>query len=256
MTSASGSRNVPFARQHVWRALAGLPEYCGVCDVSYVVVNASNEGVGRGTRFICIRGRHSDAALPDDAVEGEIVEWVQDECFGTRLQLASETWHARTELADASQGTTLVTISVNHEADRGSPLLRGLRHRKVQALVRSTLESELARLPDHLRAVAPRGASALEIVQQDEGWVLHLRGEVDAHVVRRLDLERRLTAATVVAIDVSQLTYIDASAFPPLVRWARRASQEGRPAIVRGGSAVFDETVGVIGVASAFVRDA
>ena len=254
MTSASGSRNVPFGRQYVWRALARLPEYCAVCDVSYVVVNASDEGVGRGTRFSCIRGRHSAAGLPDDAVEGEIVEWAQDECFGTRLHVASETWHTRTELTDASPGTTLVTISISREADRGSRLLSGLRHSKVQALVRSTLESELAKLPDHLRAGGPRGAGALEVVQQDEGSVLHLRGEVDAHVVRRLELDRRLTAATVVAVDVSQLTYIDATAFAPLVRWARRASQEGRPAIVRGGSPVFDETVGVIGVASAFVR--
>lgn len=254
MTTASGSRDVPFTRQYIWRALARLPEYCEVCDVSYVVGNASEAGVGKGTRFVCIQGRHPDAELPADAVQGEIVEWAQNECFGTRLQSTSGTWHVRTELADVSKGITRVTLSVTREADRGGRLLRGVRRRKLRALVQSTLESELAKLPDHLRAVEPRQVSAVEVVQRAEGWVLRLRGQVNAQVVRR-QLEDRLAAQTIVAVDVSELTYIDAIALPPLVRWARQASQQGRPAIVRGESPVFDETVGVMGVASAFARD-
>ena len=254
MTTASGSRNVPFTRQYVWRALARLPEYCDVCDVSYLVVDSPRDRVGEGTTFLCVRGRYSAAEPPAGAVEGEIVEWKQDECFGTRLTSTSGTWHVRTELADVSEGATSVTITLGREADRGGHLLGRLRQRRLRTLMESTLQSELGRLPDHLRVVEPAQLSAVDVVQQAEGWVLRLRGEVDAQVVNRLELERRLMADTVVAVDVSRLTYIDAIALPPLVRWARQASQEGRPAIVRGASPAFDETVRVMGVASAFDR--
>ena len=255
MTTASGSRDLPFARQHIWRALARLPEYCEVCDVSYVVLGPSEAGVGIGSRFVCVRGRHPHAEPPAGAVEGEIVEWAPDESFGTRLQSTSGTWHVRTELADVAAGTTRVTMTVRHDDDRGGLLRRGARRRRLGALVHSTLHSELAKLPDHLRAVEPRQSRPVEVVQQADGWVLHLRGEVDAQAARRLELERRLTVETIAAIDVSRLSYLDAIALPPLVRWARTASQEGRRALVRGESRVFDETVRVMGVAAAFIRD-
>ena len=256
MTTASGSRDLPFTRQHIWRALARLPEYCEVCDVSYIRRDPSESRVGVGSRFVCVGGRHPTGEPPVGAVEGEIIEWAPEEFFGTRLQTAAGTWHVRTELADVGTGTTRVTISVRHDTHRGGRLRRGPRQRKLRALVQSTLDSELAKLPDHLRAAEPRHDSAVEVVQQAEGQVLHLRGDVDAQVVRRLELERRLTAGTVDAVDVSRLSYIDATALPPLVRWARKASQEGRRAIVRGQSTAFDETVGVVGVRSAFTRDA
>lgn len=254
MTTASGSRAVPSARPDVWRALARLPEYCEVCDVSYALVNPAETTVGLGTRFTCVRGRPPHAEPPADAVEGEIVAWEQDECFGTRLSSTSGTWHTRTELADVSGGTTRVTISIGWEAEAGGGLLRGVRRKRMQTLVDRTVESELAKLRDHLRAVEPGQGSPVEVVQQADGRVLHLRGEVDAQVVQRLELERRLTAEAVAAIDVTRLTYIDAIALPPLVRWARSAAQEGRRAVVRGASPAFDRTVDVMGVASAFVR--
>ena len=80
MTTASGTREVPFARPHVWRALTALTPYCSVCDVSYVFSETTDDGgaatIGKGTRFVCVRGRLEGAPPPPNAVSGEIVEWV------------------------------------------------------------------------------------------------------------------------------------------------------------------------------------
>lgn len=44
--------------------------------------------------------------------------------------------------------------------------------------------------------------------QEKDGWVLHLRGQVDAPAVNWLQLQRCLEELTVVAIDVRHLSYL------------------------------------------------
>jgi hypothetical protein len=86
MTTASGSREVPFDRARVWRALAVLAPYCTVCDVSYVVDATGAPGVG--TTFVCVPGRlDGDAQPPAGAPRGEIVEWEPRQAVTTRLEL-------------------------------------------------------------------------------------------------------------------------------------------------------------------------
>ena len=62
-------------------------------------------------------------------------------------------------------------------------------------------------------------------------------------------------ASTVVAIDVTRLTYVDATAFPLLFRWARRTAADGRPAVVRGDSRYFDQMLETMGQAALFLRE-
>ena len=255
MTTASGARDIPFTRPYVWQALAQLPPYCSVCDVSYLLRDAAEQKIRKGTSFTCVQGQFSGPMPPVDAVEGEIVEWDDGRCFATQLERRSETWRVRTEFLDLERGSTRVTITVRHEPEQGSRLLQALQRGRVQRLVQQTVDSELAKLPDHVRAAAAHQRTPVESVQEQNGWVLHLRGEVDAQVVHRLQLQRRFEVRTVIAIDVSELTYIDAIALPPLVRWARNASQQGRRPVVRGASAAFDETAAVMGVRSSFLRE-
>ena len=266
MTTASGARAVPFARPDVWRALAVLPPYCPVCDVSYVFSEAGEGGtattIGRGTRFVCVSGRLEAAPPPPDAVSGEIVEWMDQRAIGTRLESASESWQTRLELADGEGSSTQVTVTVTRESEGGNRLLQALQRRAMQRMVQRTVDAELAKLPDHItRMTEDRGGSvtaehgSLSVDRQGDGWVRHLSGQVDAPAVSRLELQRRLADPTVMAVDVSGLTYIDSTALPLLLRWARRTSQAGRRAVVRGANPAFDQTLGVMGLASTFVRD-
>ncbi|SFL63668.1 SRPBCC family protein [Geodermatophilus ruber] len=153
MTSASGSRELPFDRGHVWRALAVLQPYCAVCDVSYVV--AGTGGPGRGTRFVCVPGRLEDGAEPPaGAPRGEIVEWEPRRRVTTRLELTPETWTTRIELADAGPGATRVTITVGHEPKGGNRLAQRLQRTAVQKMVQQTVDSELETLPRHVEQLA------------------------------------------------------------------------------------------------------
>lgn len=148
MTTASGTREVPFARQSVWRALTALTPYCPVCDVSYVVPAAG--GVRTGTRFVCAPGRLDGAAPPAGAPEGEILEWEPRRRVTTRLDLTPETWTTRIELADAAGGGTRVTITVTHEPKGGSRIARRLQRNALQRMVQRTVDEELAKLPQHI----------------------------------------------------------------------------------------------------------
>ena len=280
MATASGTREVPFARQSVWRALTALTPYCPVCDVSYVFTDGVGEeadaAMGQGTRFVCAQGRLDGALPPQGAVSGEVVDWVAQECIGTRLDLKSESWHTRIELADAAQSSTYVTVTVTHDPKGGNRLLHILQRKAMQRMVQRTVDSELAKLPDHVSGMvedgdgsipveqgatpveqgstpAKQGSSSVE--QEHDGWVIHLRGEVDAPAVSRLGLQRRLEELAVRAIDVRELTYIDSTAFPPLQRWAKRSSRAGGRAVIRGENHYFDEMLAVMGLTSMFLRE-
>ncbi|HEX2073075.1 MAG TPA: SRPBCC family protein [Geodermatophilus sp.] len=150
-TTASGSREVPAARATVWQALAVLAPYCSVCDVSYVVDGAG--AIAKGTRFVCVPGKLDGAPPAAGAPEGEIVEWVPRRRVTTRLELTPETWTTRIELADAADGGTRVTITVSHEPTGGSRLVQRLQRGSMKRLVQRTVDSELAKLPDHIAQV-------------------------------------------------------------------------------------------------------
>lgn len=264
MTTASGTREVPFARPHVWRALTALTSYCPVCDVSYIFSETPDDDsaatIGQGTRFICVPGR-LDGVPPPNAVSGEIVEWVAQRSIGTRLELTREIWQTRIELADAERSSTRVTVTVTQEPKGGNRLLHVLQQKATRRMVQRTVDSELAQLPDHITGVIEDysgsvvvGRGSISVEQEDDGWVLHLRGHVDSSAVSRLELRRRLEELTVVTIDVRELTYLDSTAVPFLLRWSRRSSQAGRRAVIRGVNPAFDEMLGVMGLASTFPR--
>ncbi|MGY1592023.1 SRPBCC domain-containing protein [Geodermatophilus sp. SYSU D00708] len=149
MTTASGTREVPFDRAQVWRALAVLAPYCTVCDVSYVVDGSGAPGVG--TTFVCVPGRlDADAQPPAGAPRGEIVEWDPERTVATRLELTPETWTTRIDLADAGPGATRVTITLTHEPRSGGRLVRRLQRGAVRQMVQRTVDGELDKLPAHV----------------------------------------------------------------------------------------------------------
>jgi uncharacterized protein YndB with AHSA1/START domain len=150
MTSASGTREVPHPREQVWRALAVLEPYCAVCDVSYVVEGPAGKGAG----FVCVPGRLDGGTPPRTAPRGEIVEWDPPRLVESRLELTPETWTTRIELADAAPGATRVTITLTHEAKRGSRVVQRIQRGAMQRLVQRTVDAELDKLPAHVDQVA------------------------------------------------------------------------------------------------------
>ena len=268
MSTARGARDVPVGRELVWTALSRPTTYCAVCDVSYVfdaAAAAAGRPLGPGSRFVCASGRLDGAQPPPDAMAGEIVEWAEGRCIGTRLERGSESWQTRIELDEVEPGSTRVTITVTRGPEGGSRLLGGLRRRAMQQMVQRTVDSELDKLPDHIAPVhvapvhiapvADDGSPVIVVEREGAGSVLHLRGEVDAAAVRRLRLEGRLADEAVVAIDVTGLTYLDSAALAPLLRWARAVSRDGRPATARGANPEFDRVIGVMGMTSVFRRE-
>jgi hypothetical protein len=153
MTTASGSREVPFPRGRVWQALAVLSPYCAVCDVSYVVSGSPTSGTG--TTFVCVPGRLEGGRAPvAGAPQGEIVEWAPEKVVATRLELTPETWTTRIELADAGPGETRVTITLTHEAKRGSRVVQRIQRGAMRRLVQRMVDAELDKLPAHVDQVA------------------------------------------------------------------------------------------------------
>lgn len=266
MTTATGARDVAFARSTVWAALADLPPYCPVCDVSYVCPRIADDGaavrIGEGTRFVCVQGRLGGAPPPPNAVSGEIVQWVAQRFIETRLELASELWRTRVELVDSAPGSTQVTVTVTHQPTRNNRLLNAFRRKAMQRMVQRTVDLELEKLPDHVRrsaedlsasAVVKPGSASVQ--EEDGDLVLRLLGTVGAEDVERLQLQQRLEELPIVAIDVRELDHLDSAALPLLVRWARRSSKGGRQAVIRGANPAFDELLAVMGLTPTFLRD-
>ena len=153
--TASGTREVPYDRGRVWRALAVLAPYCAVCDVSYVVEGGA--APGRGARFVCVPGRLDDGAQPPaGAPRGEIVEWEPRRRVTTRLELTPETWTTRIELDDAGPGATRVGITVTQQARTGGRLVRRLMRNGVRQMAQRTVDGELAKLPQHVEQLPAR----------------------------------------------------------------------------------------------------
>jgi uncharacterized protein YndB with AHSA1/START domain len=155
-TTATGSREVPFPRSRVWRALAVLEPYCAVCDVTYLVEGTSP---GAGTRFVCVPGRLEGRPPRAGSPRGEITEWQPESRVATRLELTPETWTTAIELADAGDDATRVTITVTREPRGGSALVHLLQRGGVRRLVQRTVDAELAKVPAHV-AQAEAGGDA------------------------------------------------------------------------------------------------
>jgi hypothetical protein len=135
----------------VWRALAVLEPYCAVCDVSYVVEGGRMRA---GTEFRCATGRPGAEAFAD-APRGRITEWRPPALVATRLELPTETWTTRIELAEADAGTR-VTMTVTLEPSERSRVLRWVQRSAARRLVERTVAEELDKVPAHVEQAAAR----------------------------------------------------------------------------------------------------
>jgi hypothetical protein len=154
VTTASGTREVPHAREEVWRALAVLEPYCAVCDVSYVVSGGVSGSAGKGATFVCVPGRLDGGTPPAGAPRGEIVAWEAPRLVETRLELTPETWTTRLELSEAGEGATRVTVTVTRQPRGGSRLVQRLQRSSLERLVQRTVDGELDKLPAHIAQAA------------------------------------------------------------------------------------------------------
>ncbi len=152
MLTASRSGVVPSPRAVVWRALAVLEPYCAVCDVSYVVEGSR---LRAGTEFRCATGRTADRELPAGALHGRITEWRPPALVATRLELPTEIWTTRIELAEADAGTR-VTMTVTLEPSERSRVLRWVQRSAARRLVERTVAEELDKVPAHVEQAAAR----------------------------------------------------------------------------------------------------
>ena len=259
-TTATGRREVPFARERVWSALTQAIPYCAVCDVSYVysaLMPGEAARLAEGSRFVCVPGRLEGDSQPPHAVSGEVVRWEPHHRLGTRLEVGDELWWTDIELSDAGRDITAVRLSVTHQPSAEHRHLRVPMRRRRQRMVQRTVDSELAKLPDHVLSVVTvpwAGGGSVTPQVELRGEVLHLRGRVDASAVQRLELEGHLRGLTVAEIDVAELAYFDSTALPVVHRWARRVRGIGGVPIVRGENGAFDDLLAEMGLGSAFVR--
>lgn len=137
----------------MWRALAVLSPYCGVCDVSYVVSGTPR----KGTTFVCVPGRLGNEPPAEGSPVGEILEWEPNRLVTTRLRLTPETWTTRLELSDAGPDATRVTITLTQEPARGSRLVHLVQRGAMRRTVQRMVDEELDKLPAHIAQAAESG---------------------------------------------------------------------------------------------------
>ena len=256
MATATGSRELPYARQRVWWALSAFTPYCAVCDVSYVLTEVAPDGTEtfeHGSRFLCVPGRLDGAAPPPNAVRGQVVEWVPQERLGTTLDVTPDIWRTTIDLADAGEESTLVTVTVTYEPENRSLLVRWLQRGRWQRMVQRTVDGELTKLPEHVGGVVRDQPAAIELQRRSDG------GSAPARPLGRVrdqktGLARHLDGVAVAILEVAEVTYLDSTALPLLLRWARRPGGAGRPAIIRGSNDQLDADLGEMGLRSVFVR--
>lgn len=94
-------------------------------------------------------------------------------------------------------------------------------------------------------------SGAYRVVHEDAGSVLHLQGDVDEPLVRRMRVEG-LDEHELVAVQVASVGYIDSTGLALLVRWAQSAARDGRPAELRSASPRFREVLDLAGISTLF----
>ena len=94
-------------------------------------------------------------------------------------------------------------------------------------------------------------SGTFRVVQEDAGPVLHLLGDVDEPLVRRMRAEG-LDERALVAVQVASVGYIDSTGLALLVRWAQSAARDGRPAVLRSASPRFRKVLDLAGISVLF----
>jgi anti-anti-sigma factor len=95
----------------------------------------------------------------------------------------------------------------------------------------------------------------MTVKNDPDGPVLHMCGDVDAPVVQQYEDESSVDRATIVAVDVSEMAYIDSTGLSFLVRWAKDQSSVGRPAVIRNATPRFEQVLYIAGISSLFARE-
>jgi len=90
------------------------------------------------------------------------------------------------------------------------------------------------------------------VVHEDAGPVLHLLGDVDEPLVRRMRAEG-VDEGELAAVQVGSVGYIDSTGLALLVRWAQSAARDGRPAVLRSASPRLREVLDLAGISVLFV---
>jgi anti-sigma B factor antagonist len=92
------------------------------------------------------------------------------------------------------------------------------------------------------------------VEHEDAGPVLHLVGDVDQPLVQQVRAAG-LDERELVAVQVGSVGYIDSAGLTMLVRWARSAAREGRPAVLRGASPRFRRVLDLAGISVLFTHE-
>ncbi|TFV54776.1 anti-sigma factor antagonist [Geodermatophilus sp. DF01-2] len=95
---------------------------------------------------------------------------------------------------------------------------------------------------------------SFRVVHEDGGPVLHLHGDVDEPLVRRMRAAG-LPEGELVAVQVAAVGYIDSTGLSLLVRWAQQAARDGRPAVLRAASPRFCKVLDLAGISVLFVLE-
>jgi anti-anti-sigma factor len=94
-------------------------------------------------------------------------------------------------------------------------------------------------------------SGSFRVVQGDAGAVLHLGGDVDEPLVQRMRAAG-LDERELVAVQVAAVGHIDSAGLSLLVRWARCAARDGRPAVLRSASPRFRRVLDLAGISVLF----
>ncbi len=97
-------------------------------------------------------------------------------------------------------------------------------------------------------------SGAFRVVHEDAGPVLHLLGDVDEPLVRRMRAEG-VDVHDLIAVQVASVGYIDSTGLSMLVRWAQSAAREGRPAVLRSASPRFRKVLDLAGISVLFAHE-
>jgi anti-anti-sigma factor len=95
----------------------------------------------------------------------------------------------------------------------------------------------------------------IDVENGADGPVLHMCGDVDAPVVQRFEAEQAVDRRAVVAVELSEMAYIDSIGLSFLVRWAQDRSSAGQTAVIRNAGERVERVLYIAGIESMFVRE-
>jgi anti-anti-sigma factor len=95
----------------------------------------------------------------------------------------------------------------------------------------------------------------IDVENGADGPVLHMRGDVDAPVVQRFEAEQAVDRRSIVAVEFSEMAYIDSIGLSLLVRWAQDRTSAGQAAVIRNANERVERVLYIAGIESMFVRE-